>query len=61
MLATGVAPSPPPAEAHASGIWIRAADQNFSMPPVGPPPEDERALLGEWLACGAPTDAELGM
>ncbi|MCX4241218.1 hypothetical protein [Paraliomyxa miuraensis] len=42
-------------------IWIRAADQNFTMPPVGPPPEDERALLGEWLACGAPTEADLGL
>lgn len=42
-------------------IWLRAADQNLNMPPVGPPPDEERARLGEWLACGAPTAADLGM
>ncbi len=45
---------------HADRIWLRAADQNATMPPVGAPAQDERTLLGEWLACGAPTDAELG-
>lgn len=45
----------------ADRIWIRAADQNFSMPPVGPPGDEERARLGEWLACGAPTAADLGL
>jgi hypothetical protein len=45
----------------ADRIWIRGADQNFSMPPVGPPDDEERARLGEWLACGAPTAADLGM
>jgi len=45
---------------HADRIWMRAADQNATMPPVGAPAQDERTLLGEWLACGAPTDAELG-
>jgi hypothetical protein len=35
-------------------IWARAADQNATMPPVGAPGPEERALLGEWLACGAP-------
>jgi hypothetical protein len=47
--------------AWADRIWIRAADQNQSMPPVGPPSAEERANLGEWLACGAPTAADLGM
>lgn len=42
-------------------IWGRAADQNTTMPPLGVPGADERELLGEWLACGAPTDADLGM
>lgn len=42
-------------------IWIRAADQNMNMPPVGPPADEERERLGEWLACGAPTAADLGM
>ncbi len=42
-------------------IWGRAADQNTTMPPLGVPPADEREMLGEWLACGAPTDADLGM
>lgn len=46
---------------HADRIWFRAADQNATMPPLGAPGEDERALLGEWLACGAPTDADLGV
>ncbi|MCY1058640.1 hypothetical protein [Nannocystis sp. SCPEA4] len=45
--------------AQAAQIWARAADQNATMPPVGPPPADERAQLGEWLACGAPTAADL--
>lgn len=45
----------------ASIIWVRAADQNMNMPPVGPPDDEERARLGEWLACGAPTAADLGM
>jgi len=45
--------------AGADRIWARAADQNATMPPLGPPAEDQRALLGEWLACGAPTDSDL--
>jgi uncharacterized membrane protein len=40
-------------------IWARAGDQNDTMPPVGGPPDEERALLGEWLACGAPTLGEM--
>ncbi len=44
---------------HAERVWARAADQNQSMPPVGAPGPSERALLGEWLACGAPTNADL--
>ena len=47
--------------AQAERIWARAADQNQTMPPVGAPADDQRALLGEWLACGAPTNADLGM
>ena len=47
--------------AWADRIWIRSADQNASMPPVGPPDDVARMRLGEWLACGALTDAELGM
>lgn len=45
--------------AQAERIWARSGDQNATMPPVGPPPADERARLGEWLACGAPTRDEL--
>ena len=44
--------------AHASRIWARAGDGNVTMPPAGGAPQDERALLGEWLACGAPMDAD---
>ncbi len=46
---------------QAAGIWARAADQNETMPPVGAADMEERALLGEWLACGAPEDADLEM
>lgn len=46
---------------HAGRIWARSGDQNLTMPPIGPADEEERALLGEWLACGAPTDEELGL
>jgi len=35
-------------------IWARTADDNLGMPPVGGPGAEERFLLGEWLACGAP-------
>lgn len=47
--------------AWADRIWARSGDDNLTMPPVGPATADDRARLGEWLACGAPTDAELGM
>jgi hypothetical protein len=46
---------------QAERIWFRAADGNSTMPPVGPPDLDDRTRLGEWLACGAPTAADLGM
>ena len=40
---------------HADRIFVRAATTNTTMPP-GPddPSLDERELLAEWLACGAP-------
>jgi len=41
----------------ASRIEIRAvgdADLPPTMPPAAGPPDEERALLAEWLACGAP-------
>jgi hypothetical protein len=40
-------------------VWIRAADQNQTMPPAGGPHTLDRELLGEWLACGAPSRADL--
>jgi uncharacterized membrane protein len=39
---------------HKDRIWARAGDSNTSMPPAGGPSTEERARLGEWLACGAP-------
>ena len=39
-------------------IWFRSADHNITMPPVGGPEDDERARLGEWLACGAQSDLD---
>ena len=44
---------------QAERIWARSGDQHDTMPPVGAAAEDERYLLGEWLACGAPTDDDL--
>jgi uncharacterized membrane protein len=36
-------------------IFLRSAADNVSMPP-GPddPSEEERWMLAEWIACGAP-------
>ena len=34
-------------------IQIRATGAAPTMPPAGGPSEEERALLAEWLACGA--------
>ncbi|MEE9386101.1 MAG: hypothetical protein V3V08_22035, partial [Nannocystaceae bacterium] len=45
--------------ARAERIWARAGDQNSTMPPAGPAGDAERTLLGEWLACGAPANADL--
>ncbi len=45
--------------ARAERIWARSGDHNVTMPPVGGPEMEERALLAEWLACGAPTLAEM--
>lgn len=46
---------------NADRMWARAADQNATMPPAGAPGADEREWLGEWLACGAPTNEDLGL
>jgi len=35
-------------------IYARSADENATMPPVDSVLADERVLLGDWLACGAP-------
>lgn len=40
--------------AWAKRIWARAGDHNVTMPPIGGPEDEEREMLGEWLACGAP-------
>lgn len=44
----------PVIEAFAERIWARSADDNLTMPPVSGPGAQERFLLGQWLACGAP-------
>ncbi len=33
-------------------ILLRATGESPTMPPVGGPSAEERALLAEWLACG---------
>ena len=43
-----------PIQDFAERIWVRSADDNLTMPPVGGPSDEERFLLGQWLACGAP-------
>lgn len=45
--------------AHLERVWMRAADDNRTMPPAGGPGAAERELLGEWLACGAPSRADM--
>jgi hypothetical protein len=39
-------------------IWARSGDHNRQMPPLAGPEDEERTRLGEWLACGAPSDSE---
>jgi cytochrome c5 len=39
---------------HAARMYARAGDGYTTMPPAGGPGLAARALLGEWLACGAP-------
>jgi len=51
--------SPDGVKSHLERVWVRAGDENRTMPPAGGPGAAERALLGEWLACGAPTRAEV--
>ena len=40
--------------ARLDGIKQRAAIDMPTMPPRGAPGKEERALLSEWLSCGAP-------
>lgn len=35
-------------------VYAAAGDEHETMPPAGGPTLDERVLLGDWLACGAP-------
>ncbi len=35
-------------------IYARTVLDGATMPPAGGPSEQERAMLGDWLACGAP-------
>lgn len=39
---------------YTSKMTLRAAGPMPTMPPAAGPSPEERALLGEWLACGAP-------
>lgn len=42
------------AREHLQRIYVRTAMDDATMPPAGGPTADERARLGDWLACGAP-------
>ena len=35
-------------------VYNRSAANNDQMPPAGDPSAEERAMLGEWIACGSP-------
>lgn len=39
---------------RAHAITVRTSSETPTMPPAGGPSGEERALLAEWLACGAP-------
>ena len=39
-----------------AGVFERSAADNTTMPPENGPSLEERALLAEWLACGAPAE-----
>ena len=41
-----------PVRATSARILVRATGELPTMPPVGGPSDEERALLAEWLACG---------
>ncbi|MEM9068623.1 MAG: hypothetical protein AAGE52_08960 [Myxococcota bacterium] len=43
---------------HLEEIYERAVERR-NMPPAGGPGDAERDLLGEWLACGAPSDFDV--
>ena len=40
--------------AYGPMIVVRATTATANMPPASGPSIEERALLGEWLSCGAP-------
>lgn len=42
--------------ARLARVYERSADEHTTMPPVGGPTAEQRRLLGDWLACGAPGD-----
>jgi hypothetical protein len=42
----------------AARIWRRAGDHNRTMPPLAGPDDEEHERLGEWLACGAPSERD---
>lgn len=44
----------PGAQQWLQRIYARSADANDTMPPAGGVTEQQRQLLGDWLACGAP-------
>jgi len=39
---------------HIQRTYVNAADENTVMPPVANIDPEDRWLLGDWLACGAP-------
>ena len=41
-------------EVHAWSIGVMTTTAQQTMPPQGGPSDDERALLAQWITCGAP-------
>lgn len=45
--------SPADVRQHAARIAARTTGPTPTMPPAGGPSDEERALLAEWISCGA--------
>lgn len=47
-------------KAHAKAIFRRSGGADATMPPSVQLPDEQKKLLKEWLACGAPSEKKKG-